>query len=110
MPVGSVFAKTDVGDDVEIWEARADEADGLDDGAFGVVGGGAKGVFGARFERHAEEDHGAEPAADEGFEVGDDFVEATPVLVRKRGDGGFFVVGVGYEERVDEHGLGGIVR
>ena len=105
VPVGSVFAETDIGDDVEGWKARTDEVDGLDDGALGVVGGGAEGVFRAGLEGHAEEDYGFEAAADEGLEVGHDFVQPATVLVGEGGDGGFFVVGVGYEEGVDEHGL-----
>ena len=43
--VGGVFAEADVGDDEEVGEAAAEEADGLDDGAVGVVGGGAEGIF-----------------------------------------------------------------
>lgn len=71
MAVGGVFAKADVGDDEEGGEAGAEEADGLDDGAEGVVGRGAEGVFGGGVERHPEQNYGAEAFRDEGLEVGD---------------------------------------
>ena len=57
--VRRVLAQTDVGDDVQLREARAEELDRLDDGALRVVGRGAEGVFRPGFQRHAEEDHAA---------------------------------------------------
>ena len=104
--VRGVFAEADVGDDEEGGEVAAQEADGLDDGAVGVVGGGAEGVFDVGAQGHAEEDDGFEAFVDEGREVGDEFVEAAAVLGGEGGDEGFFVGGVGDEEGVDEHGLG----
>lgn len=53
--VGGVFAETDVGDDEEGGEGGAQECDGADDGARGVVGRRAQGIFGVGGERDAEE-------------------------------------------------------
>ena len=64
MAMGGIFAEADVGGDEEVWEAGAEEADGGDDGAAGVVGGGAEGVFDAGGDGDAEEDDGAEAFAD----------------------------------------------
>lgn len=107
--VGCVFAEADVDDDEELWEALAEETDGGHDGAFWVVGGGAEGIFGAGCEGDAEEDHGFKALADEGLEVGDQFVNAAAVLVGEGGNDRFFVVLVGYEEGVYEHRLQGDV-
>lgn len=101
--VGCVFAQADVDGDEELGKALAEETDGGHDGAFWVVGGGAEGIFGAWGERDAEEDDGFKALADEGLEVGDEFVDAAAVLVGEGGDDGFFVVLVGYEEGVYEH-------
>lgn len=101
--VRCVFAKADVDDDEELREALAEETDGGHDGAFWVVGRGSEGIFGAGSEGDAEEDDGFKALADEGFEMGDDFVDAAAVLIWEGGDDGFFVVLVGYEEGVDEH-------
>ena len=54
MPVGGIFAKADIGDDVEGRKAVTEEADGLDDGTLRVVGCGAKSVFGIGFEGDAK--------------------------------------------------------
>ncbi|MCJ1486614.1 hypothetical protein MMC06_006792 [Schaereria dolodes] len=105
VPVAGVFAEADVGDDEQAGKAGFDQLDGLDDGAVGVVGGGAEGVFRAGLEGHAEEDDGAETFADEGGEVAGEFVEAAAVLVGEGGDEGLFVGVIGDEEGVDEHGL-----
>lgn len=107
--VRSVFAEADVDGDEELWEALAEETDGGHDGAFWVVGGGSESIFGARGERDTEEHDGFEAFADERLEVGDEFVDATAVLAGEGGDDGFFVLLVGYEERVDKHRLGGIL-
>lgn len=105
MAVRGVFTEADIGDDEEAGEAAAQEADGLDDGALGVVGGGAEGVFDVGAHGHAEENYGFQAFADEGLEVGDYFVDAAAVLVGERGDEGFFLVVVRNEERVYQHGL-----
>ena len=105
MAVGGVFAKADVSYDKEVGEALAEEANGGDDGASGVICSGAEGIFGTGGDRDAEEDNGAETSADEGFEVWDEFVDAAAGLVGERGDEGFFVVLVRDEERIYEHGL-----
>ncbi len=70
MSVGGIFAKADVCDDEEIWEASAEEANGGDDRAAGVIGGCAEGVFSAGDYRDAKEDDGAEAFAYQRFEVG----------------------------------------
>ena len=54
MAVGGIFAKADIGNDVERWKAVTKEADGLDNGALGIVGGRAKSVFGIGFEGDTE--------------------------------------------------------
>ncbi len=107
--MGSIFAQANVCDNEEVGEASAKEADGCDDGAAGLVGGGAEGVFGARGYRYSEEDDGAEALADEGFEVRDYFVDAAAGLVGEGGDQSFFVVLVRDKKGIDEHGLGGAV-
>jgi hypothetical protein len=101
--VRCVFAEANVDGDEELGEALTEKTDGGHDGAFWVVGGGAEGIFRAGGERDAEEYHGFEAFADEGLEVGDEFVDAAAVLVGEGGDDGFFVVLVGYEEGVYEH-------
>lgn len=106
VPVGGVLAEADVGDDEEGGEAGAEDADGLDDGAGLVVGCGAQGVFDVRGAGDAEEDHGAETLADEGFEVWDELVDAPAGLAWEGGDQGFLFCGIGDEKGVDEHGLG----
>ena len=106
MAVGSVFAEADVGDDEEGGEAGAEEADGLNDGTFGVVCCCAEGVFDIGGDGDAEEDYGAQAFAHEGLEVGDQFVDAPAVLVGEGRYEGFFVILVGDEERVYEHRLG----
>lgn len=63
MSVGGIFAEADVCNDEEVWEVGAEEADRGNDRAAGVIGGGAEGVFGARDNRNAEEDDGAEAFA-----------------------------------------------
>ena len=68
MAVGSVFAKADVGNDEEVWEGVAEEADGGDDGAGRVVGGCAEGVLCGGGERDAEKDYRAETFGDEARE------------------------------------------
>ena len=69
MTVRGVFAEADVGDDEEGGEAGSEEADSLNDGAMGVVGRGAEGVFDVGSDGNAEEDYGAEAFADERFEM-----------------------------------------
>lgn len=101
--MGSIFTQTDISDDEEEREFRAEETNGLDDRAIGVVGRRAKGVFGVGGGGHTKENDGAESLADEGGEVGDEFVEATAVLIGKGGNKCFFVGAVGNEKGVDEH-------
>ena len=108
--VGGVFTEADVCDDEEVREAPAQEADGGNNGATGVISGGAEGVFGARGNGDTEENDGAEAFADEWFEVCDKFIDAAAGLVGKGGDEGFFVVLVGNKEGVYEHGLRGCKR
>ena len=103
--MGSIFAETDVGDYVKAWETGADETDCLDDGTLWVVGGSPEGVFGAGFEGHAEQDYGAQTLADQWFEMRSYLVDAAAVLVWEGGNGRFFVIVVGNEERVYEHRL-----
>ena len=109
MAVRGVFAQADVGDDEKAREAAAEEADGLDDGTFWVVGGSAQGVFDVGAHGYAEEDHGLQAFADEGFEVRDYFVDAAAVLVGQGRNEGFFFVVVGDEERVYEHRLRSVI-
>ena len=80
MTVGGIFAKADIGDDVERRKAVSEEADGLNDGTLRVVGCGAKSVFGIGFEGDAKEDDRSEAFGDEGLDVGNQFVEAAAVL------------------------------
>ena len=105
MAMGGVFAEADIGDDEEGREAGPEEADGLDDGAVGVVGCGAESVFDVRSDGNAEEYYGTEAFANKRVEMRGEFMEAAAVLVGKGGDKGFFFGLVGYEERIDEHGL-----
>lgn len=69
MAMGSVFAKADIGNDEEGGESGSEKADGLNNGAMGVVGRGAQGVLDVGSDGNAEEDYGAEAFADERFEV-----------------------------------------
>ena len=69
MAMGGVFAEADVGDDEEGGEAGPEEADGLDDGALGVVSCGAKGIFDVGSNGNAEKDYGAEAFANKRLEV-----------------------------------------
>lgn len=101
--VGGILAEADVGDDEKGGEFLTEEVYGLNDGAFGVVGCGAQGIFHVGGGGHAEQNDGAEAFSDEGSEMGDEFVETATVLVRQGGDEGFFVRGVGDEKGVDEH-------
>ena len=103
MAVGSIFAEANVGDDEKRGEAGAEETDGLNDWALGVVGCGTKGVFDIGGDRDTEEDYGTKAFSHKGFEVRDDFVDATAVLVGKGGNEGLFFGLVRYKEGVDEH-------
>ena len=105
MAVGGVFAEADIRDDEEGGEAGTEELDGLNDGTLGVVGCGAEGIFDVGSDGNAEEDYGAETFADERLKVRSQLVEAAAVLIREGGDESFFFRLVGYEKRVDEHGL-----
>ena len=105
MTMGGVFAEADVGDDEERGEAGPEKADGLDDGALGVVGCGAEGVFDVGSDGNAEEDYGAEAFANERLEMRGQFIESATVLVGEGGDESFFFSLVGYEQGVYEHGL-----
>lgn len=103
--VRGVLAEADVDGDEELREALAQESDGLHDGALGVVGRRAEGVFAAGLQGHTEQDDGLQAFAHEGLEEGDELVEAAAVLPGEGGDQGLVVFDVGDEERVDEHGL-----
>ena len=105
MAVRGVFAETDVGNDEQGGEAGSEEVNGLYDGALGVVGCGAEGVFDVRGDGNAEEDYGAEAFADQWFKVRGQLVEPAAVLVGEGGDESFFFRLVGYEKGIDEHGL-----
>ena len=100
--VGGVFAEADVGDDEEGGKAGAEETDGLNDWTLGVVRCGAEGIFDIRGHGDTEEDYGLQAFSYERFEVGDESVDATAVLVGKGGNEGLFFRLVGYEEGVDE--------
>ena len=101
--VGGVFAEADVGDDEEGGEPGTKETDGLNDWTLGVVGGGAEGIFDVGSDRYTKEDYGSEALPDKRFEVRNEFVKTTAVLVGKGGNEGFFFCLVGYEEGIDEH-------
>lgn len=103
MTMGGVLAEADVGDDEKRGETSAEESDGLNDWTLGVVGCGTKGVLNVGRDRDAEEDYGAEAFPYERFEMRDEFVDPTAVLVGKGGNESLFFSLVGYEERVDEH-------
>ena len=81
MAMRCVFAKTDIGDDEEVWEGTAEEADSGDDGARRVVGGRAKGILCGWGKRDPEEDDRAKPLSDEGCEEADEGIEAAAVLI-----------------------------
>lgn len=100
--VGGVFAEADVGDDEESGKAGAEETDGLHDWSLGVVRCGAEGIFDVWGHGDAEEDYGLQAFSYERVEVGDEFVDASAVLVGKGGNEGLFFGLVGYEEGVDE--------
>lgn len=90
MAVGSVLAEANVGDDEERGKAGAEETDGLNDWTLGVVGCGTKGIFDIGDDGDTEEDYGTEAFSYKRFEVRDDFVDATAVLVGKGGNEGLF--------------------
>ena len=69
MAMRSVFAKADVGNDEEGGEAGPEEADGLDDGALGIVSCSAEGIFDVGSDGNAEKDYGAEAFANERLKV-----------------------------------------
>ena len=69
LAMGGVFAEANIGDDEEGGEAGPEEADGLDDGAMGIVGRSAEGVFDVGSNGHAEKDYGAEAFANERLKV-----------------------------------------
>ena len=81
MAVGGVLAKADVGDDEERGKASAEETDGLNDWALGIICCGAEGIFDVGRYWDAEKDYGAEAFPDERFEVWDEFVDAAAMLV-----------------------------
>lgn len=60
MAMGSIFAKTDVGNNKKAWESSAKGANGLDDGPLRIIGSGPEGVFGTLSHGHAKENDGAE--------------------------------------------------
>lgn len=106
MAMGGILAEADICNDEELREALAKEADGGHDRAFWVIGSSSKSIFGTWRNRYTKEYDGAESFADEGFEEGDDFIEASTVLIGKRGNEDFFIILVGDEKRVDKHRLG----
>lgn len=64
MSVRSVFAEADVGNNKQRGKFYAQEANGLNYGAFGVVGRGAKWVLRAGGYGDAKKDDGAEAFVD----------------------------------------------
>jgi hypothetical protein len=98
-----IFAKTNVGDDEELWEALAQETDGGNDGSFWIIGGCSKSILYAGRKWDTKEYDGAEALSDERFEEGDDFVDTPAVLAWERWDEGFFVIIVRNEEGEDQH-------
>lgn len=103
--VGGVFAETDIGNDEQGGESGAEEADGLDDWSFGVVGSSAQGIFHVGSCRYAEKDDGGKAFPDKRLEVGNDPVDPAAMLIRERGNESFLVCRVGDEERIYEHRL-----
>jgi hypothetical protein len=103
MAVRSILAETDVDGNEQLREPLAQKTDSGNDGPLWIIGRGSKGILDPRGDRYAKEDDGAETFADEGFEVGNDFVNTSAVLVGERRDEGLFVVLVGDEEGEDEH-------
>lgn len=101
--VGGVLAKADVGDDEEGGKAGAEKTNGLNHWTLRVIGCSAEGVFNIWRDRDAEEDYRAEAFPYERFEVGDEFVDATAVLVGEGGNEGLLFGLIRYEEGVDEH-------
>src|SRR5439155_23662290 len=86
-------------------EGTAKEADGADDGARGLVGGGPKRVLCRRCKRNTEEDHRTEAFGNQECKERDKAIEAAAMLVRKGRDQSFFVGIVCYKKWIDEHCL-----
>ena len=103
MAVRGVFTEADVGHDEERGKAGTEETDGLNDWTLGVVRRGTKGIFNIWGDRDTKEDYRLQAFPYKRFEVRDEFVDATAVLVGKRGNEGLFFSLVGYKEGVDEH-------
>jgi hypothetical protein len=75
MPVGCVFAETDVCYDEELWKVTTDQLYTLDDRTGRVIGGGAESVFGVGGKGDTEEDDGSKALGDKGSQERNEFVE-----------------------------------
>jgi hypothetical protein len=103
--VRSVLAKTDVAANKELGESAADDLNGSDNGTFGVVGGSAKSILGARLHGNTKQHNRAETLVDERLEERNQLVTAELVLARERRDKDHVTLAVGDEDGVDKHGL-----
>jgi hypothetical protein len=84
--VGCVLAEADVGGDEEVGEAAAEQPDGLDHGALGVVCVAAESVLCVGEQRHAEKNDRLQALLDQRLQVGHDLVQSPAVLVGQAGD------------------------
>ena len=103
--MGGVFAKADISNNKEGWEARSQQLNGLDDRTLRVVSSGAKGIFGTMGDGYTEENDRTKAFVYKRGEVRYDFFDATAVLVWEGRDQGFLVGLIGDEKWVDKHGL-----
>ena len=103
--VGSVFAEADIGDDVHVGELLANEANGLNDGALGIVCRSTQSILGRWRKGDAKEDNGAQAFVDQGGQERNKTVDATTKLARQGRNWRLFIKIIGDEERVNEHGL-----
>ena len=82
--MGSIFTKTDIGNDEEGGEPGSQEPDSLDDRTLWVISRGTEGILGSVSDGYTEEDHRAEPFLDERGEVRNQPVDAATVLIWQR--------------------------
>lgn len=105
MAMGSIFAKTDVGNDKQTWESRPKSANGLNDRPLRIIGSGSKSIFGTLSHWYAKQNDGTEALLNERRQVWDDFIDASTMLVRERRDQDFLVWLIRDEQGIDEHRL-----
>jgi hypothetical protein len=103
--MGSVLAKADVTDDEELREALSNKADCRDDRSLWIICCSSQVVLHTWGDRYAKEYNRAETLADKRLKEGHNFVDASTVLVRERGDEHLLIVLVGNKEREDKHRL-----